>query len=297
MSLSFHKNHLSEDHEISPGTSTTAIILASWYLHFGVKLTADFMERLNRNPRGWVCVHFLSGFLGKFILIFYSATIRNMDKFLNKYIFRLMLICIIIQVASVINAVLRRIFVTHSTKTMYLTQLFFVITPTVLVFSVNDDQTLLWILGGFIGLGTIIEAVAIIQSFYWEGFRNGNGFKLTSVAFRTTGLLVNFITRSECANMEISCPFPRELNHNAVMHVFIIMAVPLYYEAWHSWWGRSYLLEPEWSYPRSHKEPVNRLGPGYHEIKRRSYGSTSAGKARITKITLQVFSGQRIEVK
>jgi len=133
--------------------------------------------------------------------------------------------------------------------------------------------------GGFIGLGTIVEAIAIIQSLYWEGFRNGNGYWLTSVAFRTTGLLVNFITRSKCANTEISCPFSQDFNHNAVMRVFIIMAAPLYYEAWHSWQGPPYLLELDWSYRGSRKLPRNPSGPGYHEIKTRIYGSTS-GKAR-----------------
>jgi len=268
-----------QDHDISPGTSTTAIILSSWYLYFGMKLIADFKERSNRNSRGWICVHFLSGFLGYFILIFYSATIRNTRKFLNKWIFRLMLICIITQVASVINAVLRRIFVAHSTNKMYLTQVSFVITPTVLLFSVNNNQVLLQIFSGFIGLGTIVEVVAIIQSLYWEGFGNGNGYWLTSVAFRTTGLLVNFITRSRCENMDISsCPFPQEFNHNAVMHVFVIMAAPLYYEAWHSWQGPSYLLDAQWAFPASRRVSMNPAGPGFHQIKTKSYGSTSPGK-------------------
>jgi len=272
-------SYWSEDHDISPGTSATAIILASWYLYFGLKLTADFRERSNRNCRGWICVHFLSGFLGYFILIFYSATIRNTHSFINKWIFRLMLICIITQVASIINAVLRRIFVAHSTKKMYLAQVSFVIIPTVLLFSINDNQVLLWIFSGFIGLGTLVEAVAIIQSLHWEGFSNGNGYWLTSVAFRTTGLLINFITRSKCENMEISsCPFPQEFNHNAVMHVFVIMAAPLYYEAWHTWQG-SYLLEARWPYPGSQRVSTNPTGPGSHHVKTKSYGSTSPGKA------------------
>lgn len=260
-------SYWSDDHDISPGTSTTAIILASWYLYFGMKLMADFRERSNRNSRGWICIHFLSGFVGYFILIFYSATIRNTESFLIKWIFRLMLISIITQVASIINAVLRRIFVAHSTYKMYLTQLLFVVTPTVLLFSISDNQVLLQIFSGFIGLGTIVEAVAIIQSLYWEGFGNGNGYWLTSVAFRTTGLLVNFTTQSKCENMDISsCPFPQEFNHNAVMHVFLIMATPLYYEAWHLWKGPSYLLGSQWSFKHS----------GFHQVKRRSYGSTSA---------------------
>jgi len=128
---------------------------------------------------------------------------------------------------------------------------------------------------GFIGVGTIVEAVAIIQSLYWEGFRNGNIYWLSSVAFRTIGLLVNFITRSKCANMEISCPFPQNFNHNAAMLVFIIMAVPLYYEAWHSWEGPLYLLELDMSHPVQRELPMNPDGPGYHEVKHRIYGSTS----------------------